>query len=93
MGRYWFKRRRYGWGWTPVTWQGWVTVLLWLAIVLGAGATILDVPEEQSRQEVGFFLTFVLIATLTLLRISYAKGPKPHWRWGKSAEDDPDEDL
>ena len=22
----WFKRRKFGWGWTPVTWQGWLTI-------------------------------------------------------------------
>ncbi len=28
----WFKRRRYGLGWTPVTWQGWTVVVVVVAI-------------------------------------------------------------
>jgi hypothetical protein len=26
--RPWFRRRRIGFGWTPVTWQGWVITLV-----------------------------------------------------------------
>lgn len=29
----WFRERRYGWGLTPVTWQGWIYVGATLAIV------------------------------------------------------------
>lgn len=91
--KYWFKRRRYGWGWIPVTWQGWTTIGVWLAIVIGGSTAIFEVPEEQSAREVGFFVTFMAIATFALIRISYAKGPKPHWRWGKQPGDNPDEDF
>jgi hypothetical protein len=26
--QYWFKRKAYGWGWVPATWQGWLTILV-----------------------------------------------------------------
>ena len=26
----------FGWGWTPITWQGWATTILFLAVILGA---------------------------------------------------------
>ena len=25
-----------GWGWTPITWEGWAVTILFLAVVLGA---------------------------------------------------------
>lgn len=91
--RYWFKRRRYGWGWMPVTWQGWTVVAVWILIVIGGSTAIARVPEDQQSTERALFLTFMAIATIGLFRISYAKGPKPRWRWGKSSDDDPEEDF
>ena len=31
---YWFKRKLYGWGWTPAKWQGWCLTLLYSVLVL-----------------------------------------------------------
>jgi len=32
--RYWFRAKRYGFGWgLPLAWQGWVFFLLWLLLV------------------------------------------------------------
>lgn len=28
MGKPWFGRKRIGWGWRPVAWQGWAITLL-----------------------------------------------------------------
>ena len=35
MGRPWFRRRRIGFGWRPVTWQGWLVTLVAVALVVG----------------------------------------------------------
>ena len=32
MSRYWFKPKRYGYGATPITWEGWVFTLLIVAV-------------------------------------------------------------
>lgn len=29
----WFKRKLYGWGWTPVKWQGWLTIIIYIALI------------------------------------------------------------
>lgn len=31
---YWFKAKLYGWGWTPVTWQGWCVILVYASLIL-----------------------------------------------------------
>ena len=31
----WFGPKRFGWGWTPITWEGWLVTVLFLAVVLG----------------------------------------------------------
>ena len=36
---YWFKAKLYGWGWVPVKWQGWLGVVIGIAILgkMGSG--------------------------------------------------------
>lgn len=92
--KYWFKRRRYGFGWIPVTREGWFTVVGFLAVIVGAAVLLLptDTGELNQLQLVTFFLSF-LSAISFMIGISYAKGPAPRWRWGKSPDDNPDEDF
>lgn len=82
---YWFKRKLYGWGWTPATWQGWVVTLLYIFLVLGFAFTV----DESSPPEEMMF-TFVMpmvFLTFTFILIAYKKGEKPRWQWGlKDAE-------
>jgi len=77
----WFKRKQYGWGWTPVSWQGWLVTALYIALVVGLG---IAVENASSRREVLlFFVLPTLVLTTTLIRIAYKKGERPHWQWGK----------
>jgi hypothetical protein len=77
---YWFKRKLYGWGWTPATWQGWLTLVVYLVAVLGFALTI---DENSPRREVVFtFLLPITLLTITLIRICYKTGEKPRWQWG-----------
>ena len=82
MSRYWFKRRRYGWGWYPVTWQGWASVVIYVVVVLGANSVL---------PVIG--LPVLVVATLLLIYLCARKGPAPRWRWGASPSDDPNLDA
>lgn len=76
----WFKRKLYGWGWTPVTWQGWLTTVIYVALV---AAFALTIDEQSPPQEIAFtFLLPFILLTATFVRIAYAKGEKPRWQWG-----------
>ena len=78
--RYWFPAKRYGWGWgLPVTWQGWIVILVWFAAVMGGVVSRFG----PRRHPIGFLL-FILIMTIVLVAICYAKGEPPRWRWGDS---------
>ena len=78
---YWFKARLYGWGWVPITWQGWAVVLIYIALLLIFSTTI---SESSPPQEVVFtFLLPMVTLTSILIRICYKKGEKPYWSWGK----------
>ena len=73
---YWFPAKRYGWGWGPPrTWQGWVVMALFFALLAGGGLIFLPT-------EVGFFIYTVVLVVL-LIAVCYAKGEPPRWHWGK----------
>ncbi len=78
---YWFKAKLYGWGWTPARWQGWVTLLLFIALLLANA--FLFAPDKQSDngQPVVFALTTIVLVAI-LIFICYKKGERPHWQWG-----------
>ncbi|MBP9732303.1 MAG: hypothetical protein KBD29_02490 [Candidatus Magasanikbacteria bacterium] len=80
MKKLWFKRKIYGWGWYPATWEGWVVILVYMGAVFAFAATI----DEQSppRELVFTFFLPITFLTIALLRICYATGEKPRWQWG-----------
>lgn len=78
--KYWFKTKLYGWGWVPVTWQGWLITLAYAGLIIAFGLTIDD---NSSNREVAFMFGLpVLLLTIALICIGYKKGEKPRWRWG-----------
>ena len=78
----WFKARRYGWGWTPITWQGWLTLLIYAAVVFGTSAIVRG-SNATDPITLALLTGVVFIATCTLLTICVLKGEKPGWNWGK----------
>lgn len=78
---YWFKRKLYGWGWTPARWQGWLVVVIGLAIFL-AGMYVGETDDAPGATLLGFLLMIALIFVF-----GYWKGEKPHWQWGLRAKD------
>lgn len=81
---YWFVAKRYGYGWTPATWQGWAVFLVWLAAVLAALLCIRQAePKSLATDLLG--VGFTLASMAVLIAICYKTGEKPRWRWGKDA--------
>lgn len=82
---YWFKRKLYGWGWTPVKWQGWLTIGVYIVLVLAFALTI---DESSPAREIVFtFILPITLLTVTLIRICYKFGEKPRWQWGIDEND------
>ena len=77
---YWFKAKLFGWGWTPVTWQGWIVTLIYVALLI---LFALAIDENSSDREMLFtFILPAVLLTITFIRIAYKKGEKPRWNWG-----------
>jgi hypothetical protein len=78
--QYWFRAKRYGWGWgLPVTWQGWVVFVAWFAAFIPAMIHFL--PWRPVA-----FMAFALFMGLLLTAIGYLKGEPPRWRSGGQDE-------
>lgn len=86
MGKLWFKRKRYGWGWYPSTWEGWLVIGIYLATTLGTiiYTNSLNITEAQAAYTV---LVVMSISTLILISISYLKGEPPKWQWGEEKKE------
>jgi len=77
---YWFKRKPFGWGWTPAKWQGWVVILAYVFVVF---VLALQLDDNVSDKVVIYkFFIPMIVATVILLAIAYKTGEKPKWTWG-----------
>lgn len=90
---YWFKRRRYGYGWTPVTRRGWLAIIGFLAVVLGSVFTIKEAAWDEFTSEAFVCIVLFALSVAVLVYISYKKGPMPKWRWGSKTTDTPEDDF
>ena len=84
MAKLWFKAKRYGWGWTPVTIEGWL-VIAGFVVLLVVGVLVLSHEVRAGADRSVAILLFGLWVALLiggLAGIGYAKGEPPRWPWG-----------
>jgi len=80
MTTYWFRPKRYGYGATPTTWQGWTVTI---AIVLAIVAVSLVLQLTENLWAVAAVLAFDVVALGALAIISRRKTDGEwRWRWG-----------
>ncbi len=79
MKKIWFRRKLYGWGWYPSSWEGWVVLLIWVALF---AFSMSRVDHEGIKN-----IWLVFLFTGILILVCYKKGEKPRWQWGKRLED------
>jgi len=70
----WFKRKLYGWGWTPARWQGWAVILVFLAFVFWNAS--------EAEEDTNGFLLRLTIGVVILIAICWKTGESPRWQWG-----------
>jgi len=83
MERYWFKAKRYGYGWTPATWEGWVVFLVWLVAFIRLTAFFSVQMQISGPGNVYWYVPLVFLITGALVWVSWAKGEPARWRWGE----------
>jgi hypothetical protein len=77
----WFKAKKYGWGWTPCSWQGWTALGVYIIAILYEFFAI-DMNSHSVSDTLINFIPTVIIFTIILIAICYIKGDKPEWHWG-----------
>ena len=83
MARYWFRQKKFGYGATPNTWQGWAVTIISALAVFGV---ILSGPMIRDNVLRGVWIALGLSVTVIVtVVISYRK-TEGGWRW-RSGED------
>jgi len=84
--RYWFRQKRYGYGATPVTWEGWVFTVA-AAVIVGVGLYALSNGHGPLGTAgmmswwIGLIVVVVtLIGTVVVTKAKTEGGWQ--WRWG-----------
>ena len=81
MEKLWFRAKRYGWGWYPITWQGWVCILGFLLLLYGNWYRLKDAVMADQKFVVEFVIESFLLSVILIL-ICFIKGESPAWHWG-----------
>ncbi len=81
---FWFRRKRYGWGWYPTSWKGWSVLLVYLVFVIGGPRLFYFFSNEHAPYWSAICL---FAATIVLAAIVWKKGESPHWQWGEKEKD------
>ena len=78
MAKNWFTMKHHGWGWVPISIEGWaVTAALIGYIIYSANGLDKSAPIPE------IFWTKLIVAIVIFLAIALTKGPVPRWRWDK----------
>ena len=80
MTAYWFRPKRYGYGATPVTWQGWAVT--GIAVVLFLGAALLATAIGRTMPVAALALIGFEAVVIALLVVVTQRKTDGEWRWG-----------
>lgn len=69
----WFGPKRFGWGWNPVSWEGWLVTVVFIAGIVVSGFFL----SSSVR------VVVIVVLIVALLAISYVTGGAPGTTWGR----------
>lgn len=76
----WFKKKNYGWGWTPANWKGWTVTAVYALVMIGY--PFLARFGWYTFSDYVFWI-LLAVSTSIFIFVAYKKGETPEWRWGK----------
>lgn len=80
--KYWFKAKKYGWGWYPSSWEGYTIVGIYISVFIVLFYNI-DVYSHSATETILSFIPQAFIITIVLIGTCFIKGEKPHWNYKK----------
>jgi hypothetical protein len=78
MNTYWFKPREYGYGATPVTWEGWAVTVVTMLIVVMTSMLAPVLGQGRSGGFTALVIDVLAIAAFILIGRMKTDGA---WRW------------
>jgi hypothetical protein len=81
MNSYWFKPREYGYGVTPVTWEGWALTIGTMVVVVMTSMLAPVFAQGRSWGVTAFVIDGLAIVAFVLISRGKTKG-EWRWRWG-----------
>lgn len=82
MNRYWFRPRSYGWGFTPISYEGWIATFALIGmIVLSAERN--GIRTQSSAGLAGFLFDMVILTIVSYKVFRPRTKGKLRFRWGK----------
>jgi len=78
----WFKQKRYGFGASPSSWQGWALTIAYVVILAALGAWM-GAEEGEVASRALPFIAIVLALTVLFVGIAWRTTEGGwRWRWG-----------
>ena len=80
----WFRAKRWGWGWYPSSWQGWIIIIIYVGIILldaTNAVKITSAGENNASEFLWNYLPPLFVASAIMIWICYKTGETPRWRW------------
>jgi predicted anti-sigma-YlaC factor YlaD len=85
MATLWFKRKTYGYGWTPATKEGWWVIVVYTLFVTLSG--IYFVRDAATVADIALFCLSLVAASAILIGVCIKKGETPRWQWGERTDE------
>jgi hypothetical protein len=83
MSAYWFKPKRYGYGATPMTWQGWALILGAVLVIATAAVLFLGHHHPLGASALlAFFATEAIVLAVLWVIVRRKTDGELRWRWG-----------
>ena len=88
MARYWFRPRRYGYGATPTTWEGWALTVA-VAAIVAISVVAMNLLADRANFAVWIAWAAIIAAVVvSFVRISRQR-TDGEWSWNASRPDGP----
>ena len=81
MTTHWFRPKQYGYGATPVTWQGWVITIAAVIVLVAATYSLTSLSAINLWFWAALLVDAVVVATLLVVSRQKTDG-EWRWRWG-----------